>query len=335
MSEKSKNAGLAVGLDVGTSRIVTARKNGGDTAFRSELNTFVNLPYSRMTENALSREGLSFARKNGDLVVHGNESVRFASLLGTETRRPMTGGILNPAETENIHVINSLVDCVLGKEDGGGRPLFFAVPSPALSGSTDLTYHSAALRGMLSEKGYSVQSIDEGLAVIYSELEDTNYTGIGVSCGGGLCNVCLAYLSMPVIAFSLAKAGDFIDASAASVTGEGVTRIRLVKEREFKFNGSSSNKALQALNVYYEDVIESLVDGMKRAFSSSSALPKFEVPTPIVLSGGTSMPEGFAARFEKALRVVEFPVPVSEVRTARNPLEATANGALIAALAEC
>ncbi len=42
-------------------------------------------------------------------------------------------------------------------------------------------------------------------------MEGSNYTGIGISCGGGLCNVCLAYLSVPVVSFSVPKAGDFID----------------------------------------------------------------------------------------------------------------------------
>ena len=54
-----------------------------------------------------------------------------------------------------------------------------------------------------------------------------NYTGIGISCGGGLCNVAMAYLSAPIVTFSVAKAGDYIDARAASVTGERANRIRL------------------------------------------------------------------------------------------------------------
>ena len=64
---------------------------------------------------------------------------------------------------------------------------------------------------MLDELGYEATSINEGLAVVYGELEDSNYTGIGISCGGGLCNVCLAYLSVPVLSFSIPKAGDYID----------------------------------------------------------------------------------------------------------------------------
>ena len=59
---------------------------------------------------------------------------------------------------------------------------------------------------MLCELGYDATSIPEGLAVVYGELESSNYTGIGVSCGGGLCNICLSYLSVPVFSFSIPKA---------------------------------------------------------------------------------------------------------------------------------
>ena len=68
---------------------------------------------------------------------------------------------------------------------------------------------------MFGKLGYDARSISEGLAVVYGEMESSNYTGIGISCGGGLCNVCLAYLSVPVFSFSIPKGGDFIDSAVA------------------------------------------------------------------------------------------------------------------------
>lgn len=336
MSANGTAATPAIGLDVGTSRIVAARQQEDDQyAYNSQLNAFVNVPFSKMTEKALSKEGIPYSRKNGSLIVQGDESLRFAALLGVEARRPMRAGMLNPDENDGADVIRALVDSMLGDEDGAGRPLYFSVPAAPLDSETDLTYHEASLREIIAAKGYKVESIDEGLAVVYGELEDSNYTGIGISCGGGLCNVCLAYLSVPVISFGIQKAGDFIDSSAASVTGEGATRIRLEKEKGFQFNGAFPNQVHQALGVYYDDMIAALLDGMKQAFASSSDLPKFDKAVPMVLSGGTAMPEGFAARFEKALKSAELPMEVSGVRTAEKPLETTAKGALVAALADC
>jgi hypothetical protein len=54
----------------------------------------------------------------------------------------------------------------------------------------------------------------------------------------------------------------------------------------------------------------------------------------MVLSGGSVLAGGFRERFEQALRQNDFPVPVSEVRLAAEPLNSTSRGAVIAALSE-
>jgi hypothetical protein len=44
------------------------------------------------------------------------------------------------------------------------------------------------------------------------------------------------------------------------------------------------------------------------------------------------MPKGFLEYFTSALRVADFPVRLSDVRLAADPLNSTARGALMAAL---
>jgi PAS domain S-box-containing protein len=57
--------------------------------------------------------------------------------------------------------------------------------------------------------------------------------------------------------------------------------------------------------------------------------------TTVVLAGGTARPTGFLQKFEQLLRAEgDFPVPLSEVRMASDPLTATARGCYIAALSE-
>lgn len=208
------------------------------------------------------------------------------------------------------------------------------MPAPLLGSEENLTYHEATLRQVLTELGFEVKSVNEGLAVVYAELESSNYTGIGISCGGGLCNVCFSYLSVPVLTFSIHKAGDFIDASAASVTGERPNHIRILKEQSFYINGHFENKLQQVLSVYYDDMIRSLVTALRNAFQGARHLPKLARPVPVVLSGGTAMPKGFRDRFEAVLRASDFPVELSDIRTAADPLTTTAKGALVAALSE-
>jgi hypothetical protein len=223
---------------------------------------------------------------------------------------------------------------MLGTGDKSRQKLCFTVPAAPLGGEDSLTYHEVTLRQILTDLGYQPASVNEGLAVIYGELESSNYTGIGISCGGGLCNVCLAYLSVPVLSFSVPKAGDFIDESAAAMTGERANRIRLAKEDSFHFNGIFSDKTHQVIGVYYDDMIRSLVSALKDAFAGTRNLPAFNRPIPLVLSGGTALPQGFRDRFEKLLWEADFPITVSEIRLAENPLHATAKGALVCALTD-
>jgi hypothetical protein len=297
------------------------------------LNAFISIPYSKITAGVLKKEGVPHTLDGPSIIVHGNESEKFADMLNADIRRTMTRGTLSAAEPESVKVMQEIVASLLGKARDGQK-LCFTVPAAPLGAEENLTYHEATLKQILAELGYNANSINEGLAVVYGELEGSNYTGIGISCGGGLCNVCLAYLSVPVVSFSIPKAGDFIDASAASVTGERANRIRLMKEESFYLNGHSPDKLRQVLSVYYDDMINSLVAGLKQAFSNCRSMPKLGRPVPLVLSGGTALPKGFRDRFERILGASDFPVAVSEIRLAADPLTTTAKGALVAALSE-
>jgi len=333
MSKTEATRTEAIGLDVGTSRIVTARQSKDEIRYDAQLNAFVGIPYSKMTANVLKQEAVPHAVEGDQILVHGNESERFADLLNQDVRRTMTKGVLNPGEPESVRLIREIVKMLTGPAEKGQK-VYFTVPAAPLGAEEDLTYHDATLRQMLGEMGFEAKSINEGLAVVYAELESTNYTGIGVSCGGGLCNVSFAYLSVPILSFSIPKAGDFIDASAASVTGEKPNRVRIQKEQSFFMNGHFESKLQQVLTVYYEDMIQALVAGLKKAFEGARNVPKLGRPVPLVLSGGTATPKGFRERFETVLRGSGFPIEISEIRMAGDPLTSTAKGALVAALSE-
>ncbi len=322
----------AIGLDVGTSRIVRAQQNGSDFEFESQLNAFVAIPYSKLTASVLAKEGVPHTVQGSEILVHGNESEKFADLLNAETRRTMTCGVLDAKEPESLPQMRSILTSLLG--EGKGRKLVFTVPAAPIGHEENSTYHEATLKQIFSGMGFDAKSINEGLAVVYGEMEETNFTGIGISCGGGLCNICLSYLAVPVVSFSIAKAGDYIDASASQVTGERANRIRIAKEEAFHFNGFFADKTQQVISVYYDDMIRSLVAALRDTFTSTRNMPKLSRPIPLVLSGGTTLPQGFHDRFEKILNESHFPIALSEIRMASNPLHSTAKGALVAALSE-
>ena len=94
MSKTELTRTEAIGLDIGTSRIVTARQNNDEFRYEAQLNAFVTIPYSKMTANVLKQERVPHAVEGDEILVHGNESERFAELLNKDIRRTMTRGVL-------------------------------------------------------------------------------------------------------------------------------------------------------------------------------------------------------------------------------------------------
>jgi hypothetical protein len=330
MNSNEEN-GSVIGIDVGTSRVVVAKRAEQEFQYLSQLNAFVRIPFQKMTENVLQKENVPYVVEGSNIVVHGNESETLANFLQVETRHPMSRGFLNPQESDNLKRLSHIIETLCGRSSAG-RLAYYSVPAAPAGEEDTLTYHEATLRQVFERLGFRARSITEGLAVVYAELEDTNYTGLGISCGGGLCNVCLSYLSVPVLSFSVPKAGDFIDTSSAAVTGERANMIRIVKEDSFHFNGHFDDKLHQVLSVYYDGMIRALVDALRDQLSACRGVSKLTRPIPLVLSGGTTLPPGFRDRFESVLMETKLPISFSEIRLAKSPLHSTAKGALIAAM---
>jgi tRNA A37 threonylcarbamoyltransferase TsaD len=190
------------------------------------------------------------------------------------------------------------------------------------------------LKNILQGLGYNAKAINEGLAVVFSELQDENFTGIGVSFGGGMCNVCVAFMSMPMISFSTPKGGDYIDQSVSEVLNETSTRVRLRKEDSLDLSRPPRDEITSALHIYYEDVLQTLINRLRDELEGSRHMPTIDRPIPIVLSGGTAKPAGFQQKFESMLKASNFPLQISDIRMAGDPLAATAIGCHIAALSE-
>jgi hypothetical protein len=323
-----------MGVDVGTSKVVAARRRGKDVETASQLNAFIPVPYSRFTETILGQNDVSYYREGEELIIYGSATERFANMFNADARRPMADGLLNAREKQAMAVLEAILRGVVPRARAQGDILAFSVPAASEGKAPELTYHEATLRRYFEAQGYKAVAINEGLAVIFSELEDQNFTGIGISCGGGMCNVTLAYLSIPSIMFSITKGGDFIDSTVGAVVNEQPTRVKVLKEEGLDLSRPGKDKLSNALQIYYEDLVDALVEALRRAISRAEKLPRTERPLTIVLSGGTAKPRGFKELFERVLKARTLPIQIGDIRLASDPLTATARGALIAAMYE-
>jgi hypothetical protein len=335
MSSSATPQPAVKGLDLGTSRIVLAKLNGQKVDFTPQLNAFVDIPYSKMTQQMLGRENILHEVEGTHIYTYGNRADEFAKFLNGDTRRPMQSGVINPSEPKNLQVIELLLGHLCGKASPGEK-VCFSIPCAPSDNGSEIIFHERTVQSIFEKLGYEAKSVNEGLAVVYSELKESNFTGIGMSFGGGMCNICLAYLGLPVLTVSTTRAGDYIDQSAASVTGETTTTVRLHKENnadaDLAVNGSAGSSIERALSVYYADVIETAVAALQSAMVQSKKLPRFTGPIPIVCAGGTTMAGSFLAKLKSVIARTELPVAISEVYLAKDPCNTTAKGALVGAM---
>lgn len=322
------------GLDVGTAFIYCAEKEGEQVVFRMQRDAFFDVECSDFTKEMLRKCGVKYVEKDRRLYVLGEDAIQFANVFSRSTRRPLRSGVLSPREADALPMVQLLIKNVVGEPRGEKEIVYYSLPAAPVDADFDLVYHENLLRSFLQQLGYVPKPFNEGLAVVFSELAEDNFTGLGLSFGGGMVNVCLANRSIPVISFSVAKAGDWIDEQVARVTNTTTSKITAIKEEGLQLTKrpTEMSKIERALSIYYRHLVEYVLQQMKREIEEHAGLPRLEKPLAVAIAGGTAKPSGFVTVFKELLKSVDFPLEVGEVRLASQPLHSVSKGALIAAL---
>ena len=77
-----------------------------------------------------------------------------------------------------------------------------------------------------------------------------------------------------------------------------------------------------------------LIQTIQKVFGSTDKMPRISSDLPLVLSGGSIMPNGCKKKFEQAMKDINLPVKISDIVIAEKPLYATAKGSLKMAMEE-
>jgi hypothetical protein len=313
--------------------IISAEQDGNETVFVQQRNSFVEIEYSDMAEEMLSRSEVLHIRKDDSVYVVGDDALNFANIFKQETRRPMSHGILSSDESSAIPMIKLILEQVVGEPERPRERLFFSTPADPIDSDLNTLYHQKTLESLLGDMGYDPEPINEGMAVIYSELADSNFTGLGVSFGAGMTNVCLAYYAVPVMTFSIARGGDWIDEQAARATGTSVDKVTATKEDDFGLDFTTDVGGIEgALSIYYDNLLDYVIENVIAEVNEEDVEEGLDVP--VVVTGGTSSPDGFADLFQDRLDDAAVPFSISEVRRAEEPMYSVARGALVASRTE-
>ena len=333
---------MAKGLDVGTSFIVLAQdstENNANIAYKDFRDAFYVIKPTTPVATKMIEKGLTgkvFVKdSDGSFILLGQDAIEKAVERNDSAKRPMYRGVVSPKEKDAKRVLAFILQEVAGQATEPDEKIVFCIPAqPVDKGDEDFDvgYHEDTVKAILTGVGYSPRAINEAEALCYSELENDDYTGIGLSWGAGMVNVCVMLNGEPTVLFSTTRSGDWIDRMTAVATAESDSVVQAEKEHgTFVIGEQSDNPVLSAVSAYYERLIDYTVKQLAAALKGHKSLPKFTAPLVISLAGGTTQAKGFVEMFKAKLEENGFPLAVKEVRHANDPLHAVARGCLIAA----
>jgi hypothetical protein len=242
----------------------------------------------------------------------------------------MADGLISPNEQDALPMMKMIIQKILGEPRVQGENCYFCVPAPSLDVDNNVVYHQGLFESLINKLNYKAHAINEAHAVVFAELAENDFTGIGLSFGGGMANACVAYKSIPCLSFSVARGGDWIDKNVANVLGCPRSKAAHIKERGIDIRDPKSREE-EAVSIYYRSLISYVLQNIKSRFEAGQNMPSFQNPIDIACAGGTSLVGGFIEVFRDEFAKIDFPIPVGRIFRSEEALTAVAKGCLVAA----
>jgi len=319
--------------------VSAAQDSNNEVQIKSMRDAFIDMENDPQVKNMMKMSGVDFIESDDKLYIVGDPAVTMANIFNKEARRPLSKGIIAPGEMEAEQILKILLKNVLGAVRNENETCYYSVPAAPVDSEMDVVYHQAMFSKLVGSLGYAPVALNEAAAIVYSNCAKEQFSALAISFGAGMVNVCLMYQTMIGMSFSLSRGGDFIDENAARATGTTASRIMSIKEKGVDLLDPSKGepktiREREAISIYYKSLIVYALDMIKTEFKKREGSVELPNAIPIVLSGGTSLATNFKEFFESGFNTVKdkFPIPISEIRMASDPLSAVAQGLLVAAM---
>jgi len=331
---------MSKSADIGTCFLVSACQDSNNTIqLKSIRDAFIDMDNEPQTKTMLGMSKVDFIEAGDKLYIIGDSAVTLANIFKREARRPLSKGIIAPGELEAEKILLVLLENILGRARMQDETCFYSVPGSPIDRDMDVVYHQAMFSKLIGSLGYAPKALNEAAAIAYSNAAKEQFSALAISFGAGMINVALMYQTLVGMAFSITNSGDWLDESVAKATGSTASRIQSIKEKGVNLLDPNDGdpktvREREALVIYYKSLILRVLDSIKAEFIKRRGSIELPNSIPIILSGGTSLAKGFRDLFENGFDTVKdkFPIPISEVRMASDPLNAVAQGLLVAAM---
>jgi len=331
---------MCCSVDIGTCFLVSAKPGeDGQIQLKSIRDAFLDMDNDPQVKNMMKMSGASFIEGEDKLYIIGESALVVANIFNKEARRPLSKGVIAPGELEAEKILLVLIKDILGNAKVENETCYFSIPAEPIDHDADIVYHQAMFSKLIGSLGYKPIALNEAAAIVYSNCAKEKFSALAISFGAGMTNVCLMYQTVIGMSFSIARCGDFIDQCSAKSTGTTASRIQSIKERGINLLDPAEGdlktfREREAISIYYKSLVLYVLNKVKEEFLKREGNIELPNAIPIILSGGTSLAKNFKEFFETGFNEVKakFPIPISEVRMATEPLNAVAQGLLVAAM---
>ena len=331
----SARARNPMGLDVGTSKIVAARKSGKEIQTAAQLNAFIPVPFSPVhrEDHPGPERHLLLPRRRRARSSTAPPPSASRTCSTPRCRRPMADGLLNPREKSAMPVLEAILadhgaqgadqrrDPLLLRARGDRRARSRSSPTtrPPCAGTSRRLrlprggHQRGPGRDLLRARGPELHRHRHLLRRRHVQRHPRLPVDPLASCSAS------------------PRAATSSTPRWASVVDEHATRVKVSRKRASTSPSRPRTSSRRRSTSTTRTSWRPWWSRSARRIAKAEKLPETDRPLPIVLSGGTAKPRGFKELFERTLRARTLPIEVAEVRMATDPLTATARGALIAA----
>lgn len=332
-----------IGCDVGTMFCVCAKQlSDGKTEVTSMRNMFLPVTDDMVGISEMANTNINYVEakdevdNSSSLYIIGEDAYKFANIFNQEVKRPMSKGVISSSEVDALDVLTLMMEKLVGGRVKDGYCVY-SVPASAIDIEIPpVLYHEKVFGMIFAKLGYKSMPLNEAMAIIYSECQKEKFSGIACSFGAGLTNIVCAYKGAPTLAFAVSRAGDWVDRNVAASLNLIPNRVTAIKEKDdfdlmnpFCVN-KKERRVRNAISFYYRELIEYVLKIIIKKFSDDADGLNINEKIPIIVSGGTSKPAGFLDLFKEIFNETnDFPYEISEIRQAKDPLHAVAEGSLL------
>ncbi|UTF52351.1 hypothetical protein [Natronosalvus rutilus] len=316
---------MAIGLDIGTGALRSARNDGSETVVTTQPAAVFPLEDGVDGTDALDEEQseLSFEH-DGTTYLVGTAARSAARANGTEPVPLFTNGTLEHEWCGRA--LETLVAAVLDGSDA--TECWYTTPGTLVETDGTSAEVRETVADAVAECVDEATPIGKGFAVVYDQLGEDNYTGLGVCIESQTTSVGLSYYGVPVLTCSLARGSDWLVERAAAQTDHAPDQIASVLEGFTLDPNAATGDVENALARAHDELVADLI-ALIRARAGDADFQR-GISVPVAVAGDEAI-VGIEFLLGGRFDAASLPFSIRGVRLAENPAESPVRGALEAA----